>query len=157
MIITCNNCQKKFDIDTNLIPDKGRLLQCSGCGYKWFFKKETMEAPMTTIMFNEEKTTKLQDDTVKSKTDFTIRDHENEIQNFEEDKAIVEPIQKQKKQKNYKILNLLVVTLVSLVALIIILDTFKSPIGKIVPNIELVLYNLYETLKDISLFIKDLF
>ena len=157
MVITCINCKKTFDIDSNLIPDKGRLLQCSGCDYKWFFKKETMDAPMTTIMSKEEKTTKLMDGLVKSKTDFTIRDHENEIQNFEEDKAIVEPLQKQKKQKNYKILNLLIVILVSLVALFIILDTFKSPIGKIVPNIELVLYNLYETLKDIGLFIKDLF
>ena len=40
MIITCNNCNKKFDIDSNLISDKGRLLQCASCDHKWFFKKE---------------------------------------------------------------------------------------------------------------------
>ena len=43
MIITCNNCNKKFDIDSNLIPDKGRLLQCASCDHKWFFKKEVLE------------------------------------------------------------------------------------------------------------------
>ena len=43
MIITCNNCNKKFDIDSNLIPDKGRLLQCASCDHKWFFKKEVIE------------------------------------------------------------------------------------------------------------------
>ena len=37
-----------------------------------------------------------------------------------------------------------------------ILDTFKGPIGKIVPNIEFLLYNLYETINDIALFLKDL-
>ena len=39
MIITCNNCNKKFDIDSNLIPQKGRLLECGSCKCKWFFKK----------------------------------------------------------------------------------------------------------------------
>ena len=39
MIITCNNCNKKFDVDSSLIPDMGRLLQCASCDHKWFFKK----------------------------------------------------------------------------------------------------------------------
>ena len=41
-------------------------------------------------------------------------------------------------------------------ALIIILDTFQVPISKIVPNIEFILYHLYETVNDIRLFLKDL-
>ena len=40
MIVDCNNCNKKFDINENLIPVEGRLLQCSGCNKKWFFKKK---------------------------------------------------------------------------------------------------------------------
>ena len=43
MIITCNSCNKKFDIDSYLIPDKGRSLQCASCDHKWFFKKEVLE------------------------------------------------------------------------------------------------------------------
>ena len=38
MIIDCPDCNKKFDIDQNLIPTKGRLLQCGSCNYKWFFE-----------------------------------------------------------------------------------------------------------------------
>ena len=49
MIITCNNCNKKFDIDSSLIPDKGRLLQCAGCDHKWFFKKEALENTLSPI------------------------------------------------------------------------------------------------------------
>ena len=52
MIITCNNCNKKFDIDSNLIPDKGRSLQCASCDHKWFFKKEVLEN--TVSPFDEE-------------------------------------------------------------------------------------------------------
>ena len=63
---------------------------------------------------------------------------------------------KPKKQKNFKILNIFIVAVISFAAFIIILDTFKYPIGKIVPNFEFILYNLYESIKDISLFIRDL-
>ena len=49
MIISCNNCNKKFDIDSNVIPKNGRLLQCSSCNYKWFFKKEIVNEPVTII------------------------------------------------------------------------------------------------------------
>ena len=37
-----------------------------------------------------------------------------------------------------------------------VLDTFKSPLSVFFPNIELILYNLFETIKDIYLFIKNL-
>jgi hypothetical protein len=42
------------------------------------------------------------------------------------------------------------------VALIIVFDTFQGPISKIFPNIEFLLYNLYETINDVQLFLKDL-
>ena len=38
MIIECPNCNKKFEIDQNLVPNDGRLLQCGNCSHKWFFK-----------------------------------------------------------------------------------------------------------------------
>ena len=38
MIIDCPVCNKKFDIDQDLIPTDGRLLQCGSCNHKWFFK-----------------------------------------------------------------------------------------------------------------------
>ena len=39
MIITCPSCEKKFEIDESLIPEKGRNLQCGSCNKKWFYKK----------------------------------------------------------------------------------------------------------------------
>ena len=57
MIITCDQCLKKFEIDSKLIPDEGRLLQCSSCHNKWFYKKDI---PQKTIVIS--KPPKIQDD-----------------------------------------------------------------------------------------------
>ena len=169
MIITCNNCNKKFDIDSSLIPDKGRLLQCASCDHKWFFKKEVFEKKISPI--NDD--TSIDNVNIFDQNNSSINDEESvlntpkdedEVDLEEETKEKIEinidesPQEntKPKKQKNFKILNIFVVTIISFVAFIIIVDTFKYPIGKIVPNVEFILYNLYESIKDISLFIKDL-
>ena len=38
MEIGCNKCNKVFNVDDNLIPHNGRLVQCSNCKNEWFFK-----------------------------------------------------------------------------------------------------------------------
>ena len=157
MIIACNNCHKKFDIDSNLIPDKGRLLQCNSCDHKWFYKKEIINKPIEPINIEKAETIDLLDSTTEIEQDINDNNHENESKIVEEKKLKDELLTKPKKQRNFRILNLLVVSIICLAAFIIILDTFKTPIGKIVPNIDLLLYNLYETFKDVVLFIKDLF
>ncbi len=40
MIIQCINCNKKFEVNSNLIPSVGRNIQCGSCNHLWFFKKE---------------------------------------------------------------------------------------------------------------------
>ena len=40
MIISCDQCNKKFEIDSNLIPKDGRLLECGSCNHKWFYKQD---------------------------------------------------------------------------------------------------------------------
>ena len=37
MIISCEKCNKKFEISDELIPDNGRLLQCGSCSYQWHY------------------------------------------------------------------------------------------------------------------------
>ncbi len=167
MIITCENCNKKFDIDSSLIPDKGRLLQCASCDHKWFFKKKVLEDTINPIVEDidninifEQNNSLINEE--KSLSDAPINDTEIELE--EEIKKEIEINTnesttlktKPKKLKNFKILNIFVVIIITFVAFIIIVDTFKYPIGKIVPNIEFILYNLYESIKDISLFIRDL-
>ena len=181
MIITCINCNKKFNIDSNLIPDMGRLLQCASCDHKWFFKNEVLENIVNPIVkdinnvsiniFDQNKPSNndeinpsnIPKDVVEVDTEEEIG-KEIEINGEEEPEKITgvnkdenTPVNaKPKKQKNFKILNFIIVAIISLIAFIIIVDTFKHPIGQVVPNIEIILYNLYESIKDISLFIRDL-
>ena len=54
-------------------------------------------------------------------------------------------------------LSVLIVFIISFVALIILLDTLKTPLINVFPGLEIILFNLFETLQDIKLFIIDLF
>ena len=78
------------------------------------------------------------------------------IKIMKKNKLIDASISKKKENKSISILNLTIIFIISFIAFIILIDTFKYPISKIVPNIEFILYNLYETITDILLFFKDL-
>ena len=39
MIIECPNCNKKFNLDKNLIPENGRTLKCSSCDHIFLYTK----------------------------------------------------------------------------------------------------------------------
>ena len=43
MIITCPSCEKKFELNANLVPDDGRTLQCGSCNHTWFFRKAEID------------------------------------------------------------------------------------------------------------------
>ena len=48
MIITCPCEKKQFKIDSSLIPNEGRELQCGSCERVWFYKPQNeSEAPLT--------------------------------------------------------------------------------------------------------------
>ena len=49
MIIKCVQCNKKFEIESTLIPENGRLLQCSACTHQWFYKKDILEETEVVI------------------------------------------------------------------------------------------------------------
>ena len=40
MIIICPSCKKKFEVNENLIPDKGRILKCGLCNETWFYSNK---------------------------------------------------------------------------------------------------------------------
>tara|TARA_B100000609_G_scaffold63575_1_gene50137 strand:- start:23 stop:451 length:429 start_codon:yes stop_codon:yes gene_type:complete len=140
MIIACPKCKKKFDIEDSLIPEKGRLLQCSSCDNKWFFKK-TIEVKK-----------KIERISTKTKANKIPKETEDIIIEAEENNTKVENL----KKNNLPILNLLLITIISFAALIIFLDTFKIQINNFVPGFEFLLENFYETLKDFYLFTIDL-
>ena len=137
MIISCENCNKKFEVDSKLIPNKGRLLQCSSCNHKWFHKPtEFIESSL------------LQDYNDNKQSSFD--------QNSVEDKIISKNTSNNFGRSLIKIISYFIVLIISFAALIILLDTFKSPLSIFFPNLELFLFNLIEILKDIKFFIKDL-
>ena len=147
MIIICPCGEKKFEVDENLIPDKGRLLKCGSCDQTWFFNKNA-----------NEQTEPLIDKPAKQKKIL----YKDENINKSVSKAPIKPgseLVKYKPKYNFtfgKFLSYIIVSIITFVAFIVVLDTFKSPLSNIFPNLELVLYNLFETLRDLILFAKDL-
>ena len=65
-------------------------------------------------------------------------------------------ISKNTENTGNKFFSYLIVFIISFVALIILLDTLKNPLINVFPGLEIILFNLFETLQDIKLFIIDL-
>jgi len=158
MIINCINCEKKFEVNSSLIPKNGRTIQCGVCNHIWFYK------PKTNVSENEtnseiidpssiEEETQIENDISQDqdKSPTNVIDNNNEITN----KKI-----KKKNKKNslsiIKFFSYILVLVISFIAIIVILDTFKSSLSNVYPDLEIFLYNLFETVKDIYLFLKNL-
>jgi len=160
MIVDCQNCNKKFDIDQNLIPEKGRLLQCSSCSHKWFFKNEIAVKTIEPIINESFESFEIFESNTSPKSIPIINSKKSNVRKktITVTEKIVEKvdIKKDKVKKNINFLNLIIIFIISFVAFIILLDTLKYPLGKIVPNLEFLLYNLFESIKDIRLFVNDL-
>ena len=172
MIIDCDNCNKKFEADDGLIPEKGRLLECSSCNHRWFFKDVISNNVVKDELSNTTNT--LHNPVIEEKDDITIKgdlvdeeiliNEEPQIQVYKTNNDTIKfksftkiNIEEEKnKKKKFNILNIIIVFIISFTALIILIDTFKLPISVIFPNIEFLLYNLYESIMDIKLFINDL-
>ena len=58
--------------------------------------------------------------------------------------------------KKISFLKVFLLLIITFIAIIILLDTFKPLIENFFPNIDLILNSLYETIKDINLFLRDL-
>ena len=162
MIITCPCEKKQFKIDSSLIPQEGRELQCGSCEKVWFYKpKNESKAPLT-----------LNENISENKIEPAIETNDKNLEfreNLQKEK-IIEPEIKNKtskeilnkvkklenENKGSKFFSYLIVFIISIVALIILLDTLKTPLINVFPGLEIVLFNLFETLQDIKLFIIDL-
>ena len=156
MIISCENCNKRFEVSDNLIPEEGRLLQCSSCDHKWFFKKtEKLIEKKEPKKIIKEDDNKILNETYVEKT---IEEEEiTSITVNEENLSEIDDEEPQiKKDKKTNYLKIFIVIIITFVAIIIIIDTFKHQIIFIYPDIEILLSNLYESLRDINLFLRDL-
>ena len=149
MIIECQNCNKKFDLEDKLIPLKGRLLQCGFCHSQWH------QLPNIITSSPKEK--------VIDKVDIS----NEEVK--EKDEVKEQPTKKKKKikskardkqefkNKNIGFFSYIFIFLISIIALFLIAETFKYQINNIFPNFGNYIILVYETLNNILILIKDLF
>jgi len=164
MIITCPNCNKQFKIDNSLIPDEGRDLQCGSCNHVWFYnikeknnevlelKQEIISEDIETKAENKEE--KIEEKKQQEEIIKTEINNKKKEKNSEKQKNTT--TLKKTENKGSKFFSYLIVFLISFVALIILLDTLKTPLINVFPGLEILLFNLFETLQDIKLFIIDL-
>ena len=149
MIIVCPSCGKNFDVDENLIPDKGRLLKCGSCNQTWFFNKNE----------NIQIKPQIEESVVEKKPDVKDEKINTPESTFSNKTNKGSELVKYQPRYNFsfgKFFSYIIVFIITFIAVVIVLDTFKDPLSNIFPNLELVLYNLFETLRDLILFAKDL-
>ena len=145
MLIECENCNKKFKIEESLIPKDGRLLQCGSCNHKWFYKKIDIDQPLK-LEENKIEEVKIEEDKIE---DIIIKEPEDlNLKKQESNKKI--------NKKSFNIFKIFFVFIITFIAIILLLDTFKSQISLIFPDIEIFLNNLYQSILDVNLFFKDL-
>ena len=157
MIVSCPNCNKKFNIDEKLIPEKGRLLQCSSCNHKWHYtiqKKndeivENIELPKISINKSDDKDKKI----FISPSSTEKKNNTQKIdKNINKNKRIV--TRNKSKTQNISLANIfnnLIIIIISFIALIIILDTFKNNISSYLPILIPLLDNLYLSNNEINI------
>ena len=153
MIITCVKCSKKFNLDDNLIPEEGRELQCGSCNHKWFFRKEVKSIKLENeIPQNKSKENDILDNFIDTEESNKKVEKKIEVSSIK----VKNGTRTKKIKTNPKIVKNSLVFIISVVALIILLDTFKFQLNSYFPGLDSLLNNLYESLKDLSLFFKDL-
>jgi predicted Zn finger-like uncharacterized protein len=161
MIITCPSCNKKFKIDDALIPSKGRKLQCGSCNYYWFYKFENKNTEPLNLEVNiEEQIEPSKDNLLISDTSESLSEKlEQELDKDVQNDDIIQNSDLPKKSENItfgKLLSYIIVSIISFAVFVILIDTLKTPLIDIFPGLEILLFNLFETLQDIKLFIIDL-
>tara|TARA_B100001121_G_scaffold292561_1_gene294317 strand:- start:373 stop:852 length:480 start_codon:yes stop_codon:yes gene_type:complete len=158
MIIECVNCSKKFDVNSDLIPATGRTIQCGSCNHLWFYKKsqENDFSKTESKSKNEDSFSKI---SKKEKSKLENINKKQKLSKNRKNLSQRSEIVKYEPKTSFsfgKFLSYILVIIISFIALILILDTFKIQLYNTFPKLEVFLFNLYETLKDIQLFIKDL-
>jgi len=163
MIIDCINCSKKFEVNSSLIPENGRTIQCGSCNHVWFYKPPiNSQKNETTSDINENQSDNEDDISLTNNELNQNHDNQEEKEIFNTNERLLSNTTKnknniKKSSRISKFLSYLLVSIISFIALIIVLDTFKSPLSNTIPGLEIFLYNFFETLKDLYLFIKNLF
>ena len=136
MIIQCQNCSRKFQVNAEDIPKEGRMVQCSNCSQKWFHTPIKVKAPV-----------KRKKKRVKKKIE------EVEINNIQK---IIDPSSEDSVAEIYKpkrglsffgYIFLLIIIILSAIG---VLKTFEDDLINYFPKIEYIFELLNEQLQYVS-------
>ena len=143
MIIECQNCNKKFDLEDKLIPLKGRLVQCGFCHSQWHQLPNIITSSLKEKVIDKVDISKdgVKEQPIKKKKKIKSKDRDK--QDF--------------KNKNIGFFSYIFIFLISIIALFLIAETFKYQINNIFPNFGNYIILVYETLNNILILINDLF
>ena len=159
MIITCPSCNKNFKIEDSLIPSKGRNLQCGSCNHNWFYKIENKTVEPLKLEENivEKVIDPTEENVSNSSNAESLKTKLDKDINKVDDSQNSDLTKKSKNITFSKIFSYIIVFIISFAVFVILIDTLKTPLIDIFPGLEILLFNLFETLQDIKLFIIDLF
>ena len=152
MIISCEKCNKKFELADDLIPSTGRLLQCGSCTYQWHYIPESKIELVDEVKDNVKTR-----DQVKKIPQKPIKKRIGKPKKFK-NQNIHQSYLEESETKKGKIgfFSFLLAIIISLTSLVILVDTFKVQLSSIIPNIDFYLVSLRDTFRDIFLFFTDL-
>ena len=162
MIIGCINCGKNFNVNSDLIPAEGRLIKCGSCNHIWHFKREKFSKIQTpNNVQNNHKDLSLSKNDIGDNKSSTMLEAKELYQNItgnneQKIRENLDPVNKNNNKKMSNLFSYLLVIIISFVTFIILVDTLKSPLINLFPGLEIVLFNLFEIIQDIKLFIIDL-
>jgi len=173
MILNCNSCGKKFVVPDNAISASGRLVQCSSCGNKWKqfpVKAETSKIPLKRVKVPVVKketsikaaTTQIKKNKIKKVTkkagpslyspEYLAKKHGIKLNEKKIDQK--KPISSEK-QISFGFYNYLIVFVIILIFSLRILYFAETEIVKIIPNAEIYLTYLFETIRNLADIIFD--
>ena len=143
MIIECQNCNKKFDLEDKLIPLKGRLVQCGFCHSQWHQLPNIITSSLKKKVIDKVDISKDEVKEKPKKKKKKIKSKDPNKQDF--------------KKKNIGFFSYIFIFLISIIAFFLIAETFEHQINNIFPNFGNYIIYVYETLNNILILIKDLF
>ena len=146
MIINCQSCNKKFEINDQLIPEDGRLVQCGYCNSKWHQLPQIKTSQAEVIDKKEEldKTKKV------TKKRINVQKKETNLTKSSSTKTKTEA-------KSIGFFSLIFIVLISAIAIFLVIETFKIQIIAFWPQADIYINHIYETLENIFILVKDLF
>ena len=168
MILSCNSCEKKFVVPDNAITASGRLVQCSSCGNKWKqfpikvkeeIREQSPEMKLEPKKVIKPKKIKKQNKRKKSgpnlySPEYLEKKHGIKIQ----EKSLAN--NKKTAQENkigFGFYNYLLTSTVIIIFILKILYFMQGKIIEILPQSEIYIEYLFETIRNIKVIIQNFF